>query len=56
VPGDHSEMFNHPNVEELAKILQSSLDKATEKIPEKKGFNTFLKIAAYAGSICEMLL
>jgi len=56
VPGDHSEMFNHPNVEELAKILQESLDTAAEKGPEKKGFNSFLKVVTYAGCLCEMLL
>jgi len=56
VPGDHSEMFNHPNVEELAKILQESLDRAVEKGPEKKGFGSFLKVATYAGCLCEMLL
>lgn len=28
VPGDHAEMFNPPNVEELARILQARLDKS----------------------------
>ena len=28
VPGDHAEIFNPPNVEELAKVLQTCLDKA----------------------------
>ena len=28
VPGDHAEIFNPPNVEELAKVLQACLDKA----------------------------
>ena len=34
VPGDHLGLFRYPYVEELAKVLQESLDKATAKANE----------------------
>jgi len=54
VPGNHAEIFNHPNVETLAKVLQSCLDDAVETKSKIVKMNS-LKVLGYACCISELL-